>query len=115
MIIDSDILQFKGSIIVHQAWDEADSEFPDGRSSTDTLHRSGLELEISISQEMSEESDGSLLAEFASLAVCNGFDYVKINEDNGTISVAMMQCSTQEVRYLIEYVNSDTCIQPWYN
>lgn len=82
-------------MIVHQAWDESDSNFPDGHSSNDSLHRKGLQLEISISN---EESDDLLLTELASLAVCIGFDYVKINEANETISVAMRQCSEEGVR-----------------
>lgn len=100
------LLSFTGSVIVHQAWDEADSEFPGGRSSADSLQRSGLELEISLSDELSEESDPSLLAELASLAVCNGFDYVKINGANGTVSVAMMQCTAENIRYTKVYIFS---------
>ena len=94
------LFSFEGSVIVHEAWDEANSEFPDGRSSMDTLHRHGLELEISISQELSDESDDSLYMELASLAVCNGFEYVKVNEANKTVSVAMSQCSTGNIRYV---------------
>ena len=88
-------------MIVHEAWDEANSDFPSGRSSMDTLHRQGLELEISMSEEETEESDDSLYMELASLAVCVGFEYVKINEANKTVSVAMRQCSTDNVRYAL--------------
>lgn len=93
------MLSHAGSVIVHQAWDEGDSDFPNGRSSMDSLHKNGLELEISISHELSDESDNLLLSELASLAVCNEFDYVRINQANGTVSVAMRQCSAGNVRY----------------
>lgn len=88
-------------MIVHEAWDEATSDFPNGRSSMDTLHRHGLELEISMSEEASEESDDSLYMELASLAVCVGFEYVKINEANKTVSLAMSQCSSGNIRYAL--------------
>ena len=87
-----------GSVIVHQAWDEADSNFPTGRTAADSLHRRGQELEISISEEENEESDSSLLSELASLALCNGFDYVRINRESGTLSVAVRQCSEGNTR-----------------
>ena len=101
-----------GSVIVHQAWDESDSNFPEGHSSTTSLHRSGLELEISVSEELTDDSDTSLLAELASMAVCNGFDYVKVNEPNETISVAMRQCSTQDLRFCHVLLNHYSILDP---
>lgn len=37
-------------------------------------------------------SDNSLLSELASLAVCIGLDYVKINFTTSTVSVAVRNC-----------------------
>lgn len=37
-------------------------------------------------------SDTSLLSELASLAVCIGMDYVKINYNTSTVSVAVRNC-----------------------
>ena len=61
-----------------------------------------MELDISITKVSSHESDTTKLSELASMAVCRGFDYVKINEANGAVSVAMKQCKTEEIRCAIK-------------
>lgn len=90
-----------GTLIVHEAWDEPDSQYPNGRNSPDSLYTSGQEAEISISETIPEDeiitqrdysSDNSLLDQLASLAVCIGMEYVKINSDSNTISVAVRNC-----------------------
>lgn len=90
-----------GTLIVHEAWDEPDSQYPNGRNAPDSLYTSGQEAEISISEPILEDeiitqrdygSDNSLLHQLASLAVCIGMEYVKINSDSNTISVAVRKC-----------------------
>lgn len=90
-----------GTLIVHEAWDEPDSQYPNGRNALDSLYTSGQEAEISISEPILEDeiitqrdygSDNSLLHQLASLAVCIGMEYVKINSDSNTISVAVRKC-----------------------
>ena len=46
------------------------------------------------------------------MAVCNGFDYVKVNEPNETISVAMRQCSTQDLRFCHVLLNHYSILDP---
>ena len=47
---------------------------------------------------VSYSSDGSLLSKLASLAICSGFDFVKINQVNGTLSVAVKECTNENAR-----------------
>ena len=42
-------------------------------------------------------SDSNFTDALASLAVCVGFDYIKINHD--TVSVAMKDCFNDSIRY----------------
>ena len=79
---------------------------PNGDSSVDSLHRSGQEAVISIStpledialNERNYSSDSSLLETLATMAVCVGFDYVRINTANNTVSVAVRECVTNDTR-----------------
>lgn len=95
-----------GTLIIHETWDEPDSRHPDGVSSVDSLHRSGQEAVISIStpledislNERNYSSDNSLLETLATMAVCVGFDYVRINTANNTVSVAVRECVTNDTR-----------------
>lgn len=96
-----------GTIIVHQAWDEPDSDFPNGRSPTTSLHRMGQEAIISFSfpidnifatEGLDNTTDVSLLPQLASSAVCTGFDFVRINQENGTLSVAVKECFSENAR-----------------
>ena len=97
---------------MHEAWDEPDSDNPTGLSSNNSLHTQGLEAIISVSEAIPQlpfierqdySSDSSLLSTLASLALCIGFDYVKLNSDqtlfNGTLSVAVDQCFDSQTRY----------------
>lgn len=95
-----------GTIIVHEAWDEPDSVNPNGLNSFSTLHSQGLEATISVSEEIPTlplierqdySSDGSLLPELASLAICVGFEFVKMNS-NESLSVAISDCFDSDTR-----------------
>ena len=93
-----------GTIIIQQAFSEPDSQYPDSRSSNSALHRSALEAELSVSvpvkgiiDQRDYDSDGNFTDALASLAVCVGFDYIKINHN--TVSVAMKECFNDSIRY----------------
>ena len=95
-----------GTIIVHEAWDEPDSVNPRGLNSVNSLHGRGLEAKISVSEVIKTlpiierrdySSDNSLLTKLTSLALCVGFDYIKINSDN-TLSVAVEECFNSQTR-----------------
>lgn len=92
-----------GTIIIQQAFSEPDSQYPDSQSSNSSLHRGALEAELSVSvpvkgiiDQRDYDSDSNLTDALASLAVCVGFDYIKINQD--TISVAMKDCFNNSIR-----------------
>lgn len=94
-----------GTIIVYEAWDEPDSTNPNGLNSQ-SLHRRGLEATISVSEGIPTlpfierrdyGSDDSLLPTLASLALCIGFDFIKMNSDN-TLSVAVQECFNSQTR-----------------
>ena len=92
-----------GTFIIHESWDEPDSVFPNGQFSSEYLHSSGQEIELSVSIPLEEsifekdyQSDPSVLDELASLAVCVGFEYVRINTVSKTISVAVSECFDQQ-------------------
>ena len=48
--------------------------------------------------ERNYSSDNSLLETLATMAVCVGFDYVRINTANNTVSVAVRECVTNDTR-----------------
>ena len=94
-----------GTLIVHEAWDEPDSV----NSTISSLHGRGLEATISVSETIPTlpmierhdyNSDDSLLTTLASLALCTGFEYVKMNSDN-TLSVAVSECFDDNTRYVL--------------
>ena len=94
-----------GTIIIQQAFSEPDSMYPDSRSSNSSLHRSALEVELSVSvpvngifDQRDYDSDSNFTDELASLAMCVGFDYIKINQDKNTVSVAMKECFNDSIR-----------------
>lgn len=95
-----------GTLIIHEAWDEPDSMNPS--SDNTSLHGQGLEATISVSEAILSlpfidrqdyNSDPSLLSTLASLAVCVGFDFVRLNS-NTTLSVAVEYCSDSVSRYI---------------
>lgn len=94
-----------GIIIVHEAWDEPDSD--NSQLSNNLLHGQGLEATISVSEVITTlplierqnyNSDDSLLETLASLALCVGFDFIKNNTDSSTLSVAVGECSNSQTR-----------------
>ena len=99
---------FSGTIIIHEAWDEPDSVNPAGLNTQSSLHGQGLEATISVSEAIQTlpmiesrdySSDDSLLPTLASLALCVGFDFVKMNSDS-TLSVAIAECFDSQTRYI---------------
>lgn len=118
-------LNFSGTIIIHQAFDEPDSVYPNGRTPIDSLHRSGQEAEISMSFEIKEpiiaqdySTDGSLINSLASMAVCVGFDYVRINPVNKSVSVAVRDCFLQNIRFVMLcflLYTGQGCTGGWYD
>ena len=93
-----------GTIIIQQAFSEPDSQYPVSRSSNSSLHSSALEAELSVSvpvkgiiDQRDYDSDSNFTDDLASLAVCVGFDYIKINHN--TVSVAMKECFNDSIRY----------------
>ena len=98
-------MHYIGTIIIHEAWDEADSANPNGLVNN-SLHRQGLEAIISVSEAIqmlpiierqNYNSDVSLLSSLASLALCVGFGFIRMNSDN-TLSVAVAECSNSQAR-----------------
>ena len=94
-----------GTLIVHEAWSEPDSTSPEVLVSS-SLHEQGLEATISVSEtiltlpiieQRDYSSDLSLLPTLASLALCVGFDYIKMNSNN-TLSVAINECFNSRTR-----------------
>lgn len=85
-----------GTLIIHEAWTESDSF---GSELTNSLHENGLEAKLSLSMPLTRmptrqdyDSDPSLTDFLANVSVCTGFDYVKLNVNDSTISVAVSNC-----------------------
>lgn len=94
-----------GTIIVHDAWNEPDSTNPTGLD-RNSLHGQGLEARVSVSaailtlpiiERRDYSSDNDLLPTLASLALCTGFDFIRMNSD-GTLSVAVRECFNSQTR-----------------
>ena len=96
-----------GKIIIRDAWSERTSSSTD--DSLSSAHRTGkiatiaLSLPINKSVTLVEmkhyEYDRSMQLQLASVSHCMDFQYVRVNAEQGSVTVGVNDCFSSEIRY----------------